>query len=95
MDKIAVIHITDKCNLQCPCCLWIHNKRTNSEMSMNDFKIIVNYLKNKNYNRLMLQSEGEVLMHSQYREMFDYAINKRLYIDQMVTNGLLLNKFIW
>ncbi|MCK5604326.1 radical SAM protein [Candidatus Pacearchaeota archaeon] len=94
MSKVAVIHITDKCNLRCPHCLWASNKRTNSEMSMDEYKTIISYLKTNGYNRLLLQSEGEALMHSQYREMFDCATENGLRITKMITNGLLLDKFV-
>jgi len=91
MNKVAVIHVTDKCNLNCPYCLWVLKERTGSEMSMGEFITIVDYLKENEYTDIMLQSEGEVLCHSRYRDLMNYARNAGLRIDRLITNGLLLD----
>lgn len=93
IEKVAVIHITDKCNLMCPYCLWVNIPRTQTEMSMTMYQSIIRILVDRGYTTLMLQSEGEVLMHSQYRNFLQYGLNCGLKINRLITNGILLHKY--
>lgn len=94
INKTATINITDRCNLNCPCCIWMLENANTDDMSMEEFKNIIDYLKCDNYSEVLLQSEGEPLVHKQYRSMIKYIISNGMKMDRLVTNGLLLDEII-
>ena len=84
--KKIYLEITNSCNLDCSFC--IKNKREKMFMSMNNFKLILNSIKDYT-DYIYLHVLGEPLLHLQFNEMVDYA-SKNFKIN-VTTNGYLIN----
>lgn len=93
-SKTLSIEVTDKCDMDCPHCIWVNELRTQREMSIDQFKKLVQHAQSKDFQRIILQAEGEIFMHSHFQELFEYAVNSQLRFTSMATNGLKLDRFI-
>jgi len=87
MYKKIYLEITNTCNLNCPFCLT--KKKEPKFLSLNEFKLVLNKLKNKT-NYLYFHVLGEPLMHPLINEFIDLASND-FYIN-ITTNGFLIEK---
>lgn len=87
MYKKIYLEITNNCNLDCSFC--IKNNRDKKFMEFENFKIILNKI--KNYTKyLYFHISGEPLLHPQINELINYA-NKDFYIN-ITTNGYLISR---
>ena len=86
--KKIYIEITNACNLSCTFCIL--NKRKIKYISLDEFKQIINKI--KNYTKeIYLHILGEPLMHPDIIEIINYAHNNGLLVN-VTTNGYLINK---
>ena len=85
--KKIYIEITNNCNLDCDFC--IKNKRKNMIMDINDYKYIIDKIKD-NTKEIYLHVLGESLMHKDINDFIDYAYNNNLLVN-ITTNGYLIN----
>ena len=86
LSKINV-EITNRCNLNCSFC--IHNKRPIRDMSFDEYKIVIDKI--KNYTKeIYLHVLGEPLIHKNINEFIDYANDNGLLVN-VTTNGYLIN----
>ena len=85
--KKIYLEITNNCNLNCDFC--IKNKRNKEYMKIDNFKTILNKIKN-NTEYLYFHILGEPLMHPKINELIDIASNR--YKVNITTNGTLLQK---
>ena len=86
--KKIYIEITNTCNLDCSFC--IKNQRKPMIMSFDNYKYIINKIKN-NTKEIYLHVLGEPLMHKDINSFIDYAYNNGLLVN-ITTNGYLINK---
>jgi MoaA/NifB/PqqE/SkfB family radical SAM enzyme len=85
--KKVYIEITNKCNLSCDFC--IQNKRELKNISIEEFKIVLEKLKQVT-NYLYFHILGEPLIHPNINELIDIA-SKDFNIN-ITTNGYLINR---
>ena len=84
--KKIYIEITNRCNLNCSFC--IHNKRPFKDMTLDEYKIIIDKI--KNYTKeVYLHVLGEPLLHPNINEFIDYASDNGLLVN-ITTNGYLI-----
>ena len=85
--KKIYLEITNICNLKCNFCPG--NKRPKEEMTLENFRIILEKLENYTDN-LYFHLMGEPLVHSKINELIDVASLK--YQVNITTNGYLIKK---
>ena len=85
--KKIYLEITNRCNLSCPFC--IKNKRPIKDISLDEYKIIIDKIKNYT-NELYLHVLGEPLLHHDINYFIDYATSNGLQVN-ITTNGYLIN----
>ncbi len=90
MYKRIYIEITNICNLNCSFCP--KNSREKQYMEVNNFKEILNKIKDET-KHIYLHVMGEPLLHPNFDEILE-AISKTDLEVNLTTNGLLLNKQI-
>ena len=93
--KTVVIYITKRCNSRCPRCLWLLQDPDffqREELSFEQVKTIIDYYHERYHPRFMIQAEGEVLLHKDYKRIVKYlhSLHKNI---TLITNGILLDKF--
>lgn len=86
--KKIYLEITNKCNLNCPFC--IKNSRPTKELSMEEFKIILDKIKDYT-DYLYFHILGEPLIHPLINDFIDYAHNNKFKIN-ITTNGYLIKR---
>ena len=86
--KKIYIEVTNGCNLNCDFC--IKNKRKVTNMSYENYKYIIDKIKNKTQ-EIYLHILGEPLMHKDINKFIEYAKNSNLNVN-ITTNGYLINK---
>lgn len=86
--KKIYIEITNRCNLNCSFC--IHNKRVFKDITFDDYKIIIDKIKNHT-KEIYLHVLGEPLLHPCVNEFIAYAAKNNLFVN-ITTNGYLINK---
>ena len=87
--RYVYIEITNSCNLSCPFCPTF-NLKQNSFLSINDFKIIINNI--KDYTKTVyFHVKGEPLLHPQIEEFIKICNHENIDVC-ITTNGVLLNK---
>ena len=85
--KKIYIEITNGCNLNCDFC--IKNKRINKFISIKEFKVLLNKIKDYT-DYLYLHVLGEPILHPNINELIDIAsFNFKINI---TTNGYIINK---
>ena len=85
--KKIYIEITNACNLSCPFC--IKNKRKTNYMTVDNYKIIIDKIKNHT-KEIYLHILGEPLLHSNIVDFIEYANEIGLKVN-ITTNGYLIN----
>ncbi len=86
--KKIYLEITNNCNLNCPFC--IGNTRPKKDLSMEEFKIILNKIKDYT-NYLYFHILGEPLIHPEINEFINFAKEQGFNIN-ITTNGYLINR---
>jgi len=86
--KRIYLEITNACNLNCSFC---HNEKGDRFLSFVDFCKYVDQIK-PICNYIYLHVLGEPLLHPNLEQMLNYLDNKDMNL-QLVTNGVLLNKY--
>lgn len=84
------IEITNYCNLNCSFCS--KNNHINHEMSIDEFKLVIDKIKDYT-NNIYLHIKGEPLLHSKLDELLNITDNTNLNV-RITTNGTLLDKKI-
>lgn len=87
MLKKIYLEITNNCNLDCDFC--IKNSRNKQYMDFDDFKIILDKIKNHT-NYLYFHILGEPLMHKDINKFIDYASSN--FKINITTNGYLIKR---
>ena len=85
--KNVYIEITNSCNLNCDFC--IKNKRKNKFINIDEFKILLNKLKDYT-NYLYFHVLGEPLLHPKINELIDIASSN--FKINITTNGYLIDR---
>ncbi len=86
--KKIYIEITNRCNLKCDFCIL--NKRKVKDISIDEYKTILNKI--KGYTKeIYLHVLGEPLLHSSINEFISYANNNGFDVC-ITTNGYLLDR---
>lgn len=88
--KKIYIEITNRCNLNCSFC--VHNKRPFKDMTFDEYKMIINKIKNHT-KEVYLHVLGEPLLHPNINEFIDYATNNGLLVN-ITTNGYLIKNIL-
>lgn len=88
-NKIYV-EITNYCNLRCSFCSI--DNRLKKEMSVEEFKIVIDKIKNYT-NNIYLHVKGEPLLHSKLDEILEICDKNSMNV-RITTNGTLLKKQI-
>ena len=94
--KKLVLYLTRRCNYRCANCLWIlddPNFFSKTDMSLDKAKELLRFYREKGTWFVTLQAEGEALVYPWYEEIVKYATQIG-YKQNLVTNGLLIDKFI-
>ena len=86
--KRIYLEITNACNLNCSFCT---NQKGQSFISIEDFNNYTNQIK-EYCDYIYLHVLGEPLLHNHFNELLD-ILDKKDFKLQLVTNGLLLNKY--
>lgn len=86
--KKIYIEITNACNLNCSFC--IKNKRKINYLNKEEFKTIINKIKNYT-DEIYMHILGEPLMHPNIVDFINYASNNGLLVN-ITTNGYLIEK---
>ena len=86
--KKIYIEITNKCNLNCSFCSEI--KKPTKEISVTDFEIIINKVKEYT-DYIYLHVKGEPLLHSYLDELLSICDNNKIFVN-ITTNGTLLKE---
>lgn len=86
----GLIEITDDCNLNCPVCYF--GKKTANNISVNEFRQRLHTMLDVEQGHLdVLQiSGGECLLHPQFKEIFQAALNEDIGRILINTNGIKL-----
>lgn len=87
MYKKIYIEITNNCNLNCDFC--IHNDREKKFMDIEEFKIILEKIKNHT-KYIYLHVLGEPLLHPKINEFINIASSN--FFINITTNGYLINR---
>ena len=90
MYKKMYVEITNNCNLNCSFC--IKNNRQKKFMSIDEFKIILEKIKDKT-KYLYFHVSGEPLLHPNINELIDIASYNNFNIN-ITTNGYLIKRII-
>jgi len=85
--KKIYIEITNRCNLSCAFC--IKNKRKINDITFEDYKYIINEIK-EHTKEIYLHILGEPLLHNDINNFIDYAKENNLLVN-ITTNGYLIN----
>lgn len=88
--KIAYVHLTQRCNLNCKYCYDKKNINKWSELNIQKWFTIIDKLKNAGIEKLVFTG-GEPLLYKNIENIIDYAHKKRFYIE-LLSNGTLLDK---
>ena len=86
--KKIYIEITNNCNLNCSFCSIINKPK--KEMSINEFKIIINKIKEYT-DYIYLHIKGEPLLHSKLDEILNICDKNNIKVN-ITTNGTLLKR---
>lgn len=85
--KKIYLEITNACNLNCQFC--IKNKRKINYMTLDNYKYIINKI--KDYTKeIYLHILGEPLLHPNIIDFIEYANNQNILVN-ITTNGYLIN----
>jgi len=85
--KKIYIEITNACNLSCPFC--IKNQRKINYMTLENYKYIINKI--KNYTKeIYLHILGQSLLHPNIIDFIEYANKENIEVN-ITTNGYLIN----
>lgn len=82
------VEITNYCNLACSFCS--KDKREKKEMSVDEFKLVINRIKEYT-DSIYLHVKGEPLLHSHLDEILSICDDNRINV-KITTNGTLLKK---
>ena len=85
--KKIYVEITNSCNLNCDFC--IKNKRDNKFISIDEFKLLLDKIKDYT-NYLYFHVLGEPLLHPKINELIDIASND--FKINITTNGYLIDR---
>lgn len=85
--KKIYIEITNACNLNCPFC--IKNKRKVNYMTIDNYKHIINKIKDHT-KEIYFHILGEPLLHPNVIDFIEYATKENLLVN-ITTNGYLIN----
>jgi radical SAM protein with 4Fe4S-binding SPASM domain len=84
------IYLTDKCNLCCKHCYMFSGKKKDSELSINDWKRIIDNFKNTGGKSITFTG-GEVLMYKDWAKVIRYTKEQGFSVT-ILSNGTLWNQ---
>lgn len=90
-NKMLLLEITRKCNLNCHHCYNSSGKELKNEMSLDDIEKIIKNFKNIGGNIVCITG-GEPLMRSDFKEIVDLIISNGIYDLRLATNATLINE---
>lgn len=92
-----VLHLTRRCNLRCPHCLWLlydESFFSDHDMDLERAKHILAYFKNKYcVKNFTASAEGEVFLYDGLKELIRFARDIGYKKINLTTNGILLDKY--
>ena len=92
------ISLINKCQLNCKYCFAkdiIKTSKTKEEISIENFKYVLDFLKTGNSEQPLKLVGGEPMLHSRFSEIIDIVKNDKYFNNVMIfTNGLDLDKYI-
>lgn len=88
--ETAYLHLSYKCNLNCEYCYNKEKINTCSEISIEQWKNVLNVLKNTGTHKIMLTG-GEPTLYPYFNDVVKYAVEQGLTI-QVLTNGTTLGE---
>ena len=95
---MPAISIINKCQLNCKYCFAkdiIKTSKTKEEISIENFKYVLDFLKTGNSEQPLKLVGGEPMLHSRFLEIIDIVKNDKYFNNVMIfTNGLDLDKYI-
>jgi len=95
-EIVSPIHISVfpniRCQLKCKYCCFKNENKDSSELSIEDFKLVVDVLTKKGLKALEFSGGGDPLLWTHFESAIEYAHSKNLKLS-LVTNGLDLEKY--
>lgn len=92
--KNLYIEITGYCNLNCFFC-YNSNVRDKTELSLDNFKFIINNILKENTIEHIIFSGGEPLLNRNLKEMILFIISKDIQNITIITNGMVIDESIF
>lgn len=92
--EFAWIEITNKCNLKCIHCYNESDVSCCNEMSLDDFKGIVDFLLKINVGKIQIIGGEPFVVGSKLKDMLDYVVEKFEYIEIFTNGTLVTNEWI-
>lgn len=89
--EFAWIEITNKCNLKCIHCYNESDISCNSEMTLDDFEKIIDWLLKIEVRKIQIIGGEPFVVGSKLRTMLDYVVGKFEFVE-IFTNGTLLTE---
>jgi radical SAM protein with 4Fe4S-binding SPASM domain len=88
--KLAYVHLTYKCNLNCEYCYNRDKLNTCKELSLEGMKKVIDTLKENGVDKVVFTG-GEPTLYPYFKEIVNYVYDKELNIE-VLTNGTTLSK---
>lgn len=91
------LYLTRQCNLSCPSCLFrLQDKDffSSSTLTFSSAIAIIDHFFSRQCLNVYLQAEGEVLLYQTYWEIVEYCCAKGIMPNNLITNGILIDRFI-
>ena len=95
-----VLFLSKRCDSRCPHCFWVSKSldffetSTDTDMSIDDAKRIIDEYYRIGVRHVNLQSEGEVLLYRHLEDLVTYCKRKGLRKFRLVTNGIKLDRYM-
>jgi MoaA/NifB/PqqE/SkfB family radical SAM enzyme len=89
----AELDLTDRCNVACYFCNQ-QDVRTKDQISIEHLRRLIDELAQGGLRSVRLSGGGDPLAHRQAAEVFDHLASRGVVVDNLTTNGALMNEAI-